>query len=93
MITLAMLFIMLTTLMLTMAEPDIPFDAILYETISAFATVGLTMGITPQLSSISKIILIIAMFVGRVGLITILASFARSSSGNVNYLGEKIVIG
>ncbi len=47
-----------------------------FETFSAFGTVGLSMGITPYLSSIGKIIIIITMFVGRVGPLTLLLALS-----------------
>jgi trk system potassium uptake protein TrkH len=43
-----------------------------FETFSAFGTVGLSMGITPYLSSLGKIIIITVMFIGRVGPLTLL---------------------
>jgi len=46
------------------------FFKILFETVSAFGTVGLSLGITPLLSNSAKIIIIILMFLGRVGLLT-----------------------
>ena len=49
---------------------------IAFETFSAFGTVGLSMGITPYLSSLGKIIIIITMFIGRVGPLTLLLALA-----------------
>ncbi|MDI6731681.1 MAG: TrkH family potassium uptake protein [Candidatus Margulisbacteria bacterium] len=49
-----------------------------FETVSAFGTVGLSMGITPMLSSVGKIIIIIVMYVGRVGPLTLLLALASS---------------
>ena len=92
-ITLALLVISIASMLLAVFEPDMEADAIIYEVVSAFATVGLTMGITPHLSAASKIVLIVVMFMGRVGVITILASFAKTASGSISYLEEKIVIG
>ncbi len=50
---------------------QIPFFQVVYETVSAFATVGLTMSLTPTLSTFSHIILILLMYMGRIGLLTI----------------------
>jgi trk system potassium uptake protein TrkH len=47
-----------------------------FETFSAFGTVGLSMGITPGLSSLGKIIIIIVMFIGRVGPLTLLLALS-----------------
>lgn len=69
--------IMLATLILLMTEtvPQ-PFgiEYIMMEVVSCFSTVGLTMGLTPHLSEIGKVVLIILMLMGRVGLITFLWS-------------------
>ena len=54
-----------------------PFQALFFESISAFATVGLSLGITPNLEDSSKIILSVTMFVGRVGLTSLMISLVR----------------
>lgn len=48
-----------------------PFGACLFEAVSAFATVGLSMGLTPTLNAISRLILILLMYLGRVGVLTL----------------------
>lgn len=48
-----------------------PFHQCLFEAISAFGTVGLTMGLTPSLSAVSRVILIVMMYLGRVGVLTL----------------------
>lgn len=69
-----------------------PMNLCLYETASAFGTVGLTMSLTPSLSAVSHIMLIVLMYFGRVGVLTLgVAVFLRRSeppklkfpSGNV----------
>jgi Trk-type K+ transport system membrane component len=52
---------------------------IAFEVFSAFSTVGLSLGITAGLSTLSKIVLMIIMFIGRVGTITLLVIFIRQS--------------
>lgn len=71
----------------------IPLIDCLFETASAIATVGVTMGITPSLSLVSKLILMCLMFFGRVGGLTLIyAAFAKSS--NVSRLPqEKMMVG
>ena len=49
-----------------------PLSACLYETASAVGTVGLTLGVTPQLSVFSQFILIVLMYLGRVGGLTLI---------------------
>lgn len=58
---------------------------IVFESFSAFGTVGLSLNLTPLLSDGSKIILIILMYLGRMGCITLLLSMARSSAGQTLY--------
>ncbi len=59
---------------LLLLEPNIPSMDLLFESVSAFSTVGASLGITPLLGNISKILLVVLMFLGRVGFITVLMS-------------------
>ena len=67
----------------------------IYETISALCTVGLTTGITGSLCLASKLILIVFMFFGRVGIMTIGISFMMSSraQSRIQYAETKVMIG
>ena len=70
------------------------FHAILFETVSAFNTVGLSTGITAKLSPVGKFILSIAMFIGRIGPLTVAFSLAeRVSRGKYTYPQERVIIG
>lgn len=62
---------------ISVLEPRLTFTSIIFECFSAFSTVGLTLGLTPHLGDPSKFILIVVMFIGRVGTLTLLASFFR----------------
>ena len=55
---------------------DIPTDRVIFEVISAFATVGLSTGITTELPESAQLMLVLLMYVGRVGTITLAASLA-----------------
>ena len=67
---------------------------LLYEVTSAYATVGLTLGITTKLNAVCKITLIILMFMGRVGSLTVLYSFIKTDSKKkYKYPKEEINIG
>lgn len=69
---------------------------IFFEVVSAFATVGLSLGITPELSLVGKIMISITMFFGRVGPLTIFLALAqrkKTNSGNLRYPEEKVIIG
>lgn len=67
----------------------------IYETISAIATVGLTTGITPSLNAVSQIIIIVMMFFGRVGIMTISLGFLLSDRAEERYrfAETKVLIG
>ena len=72
----------------------LPMMTCLFETASAIGTVGLTLGITPHLGLISRIILIILMFLGRVGCLTLVFAAFSGTKGNVSKLPrEKITVG
>jgi trk system potassium uptake protein TrkH len=70
------------------------FVECLFETISAFGTVGLSMGATPNLNEFQKIAVIIMMFAGRVGPLTLAFSLAAASSkGAITYAEETVMVG
>lgn len=59
------------------AGTGVPETVLLFELISAFATVGLSLDLTPTLTEGGKILLMVNMFVGRIGLLTVMATFVR----------------
>lgn len=72
----------------------VEFIQALFEVTSAFGTVGLSTGITPGLSAIGRIIIIVTIFTGRVGLLTMaFALTRRQQPANVRYPEERILIG
>lgn len=71
-------------LILVAMEPEISPKGLLFETISAYCTVGSSLNITPLLADNSKIIMSVLMFIGRVSLITILMSVIQQK-GNTKY--------
>ena len=82
-----------TTLILTIMENQ-DFMALFFETVSAFGTVGLSTGITPELSTVSKAALIATMFVGRIGPLTLFIALARPRrEEGLHYPEEKLLIG
>jgi trk system potassium uptake protein TrkH len=71
-----------------------PFIQICFETVSAFGTVGLSAGITPALSIVGKYVIIVLMFVGRIGPLTLLAAAAqRVRRVQIEYPTGEILVG
>lgn len=74
-------------------EPGLPARAVVFETVSALFTVGSSLGITADLSVAGKAVLCTAMFLGRVGIISLLGGMAkRSEQGLVRYPTGRIII-
>jgi trk system potassium uptake protein TrkH len=66
----------------------------MFEAVSAFGTVGLSMGITPILSSLSKFLIVLLMYIGRVGPLTVLFALSqRKKAIGYSLPEEKIAIG
>lgn len=83
----------LVTLLLSVTERA-SFLAILFEAVSAFGTVGLSTGITPQLSPAGKLLIILTMFGGRLGPLTLAYALAqRHRKTTIRYPEEKIIVG
>lgn len=73
---------------------DLPFGVCVFETASAVGTVGLTLGITPRLGVISQVLLILLMFLGRVGGLTIIYAALSGSTKKLTKLPkESITVG
>ena len=68
-------------------------DKVIYEVLSAFSTTGLSMGITAGLGIISKLILVVTMFIGRLGPMTVALAFTSNKTSSIKYPKEDILIG
>jgi trk system potassium uptake protein TrkH len=91
--TTAALWLFTTTVILTFTE-EAPFLPVLFESTSALGTVGLSMGVTPSLSSAGKLILTLSMIIGRVGPLAVAISFFGSSQKTAyRYPSEEIFVG
>ncbi|MCY8224948.1 TrkH family potassium uptake protein [Bacillus haynesii] len=90
--TISVLLILTAVFFLNITEPK-PFLAILFEVVSAFGTVGLSMGITADLSPIAKMLIIFIMFLGKLGPLTLAFSLARPEQENIRYSSEDILTG
>jgi trk system potassium uptake protein len=92
--TLAMFWVMFVTGILTITE-EAELRILLFEAVSAFATTGLSLGITPHLTSLGKIAVILSMFAGRVGLLTLVFALGKKHAAinHLKYAEERIIIG
>ena len=75
---------------------DFSMTDILYEVISAVSTVGLTLGITPALSALSKLVIMLLMYFGRVGILTVTYAVMKSQSSkeeHISYPDANMLIG
>lgn len=85
--------VFISGVVITIIEP-FTVTEIFFDVTSAFGTVGLSLGITSELTTFSKIILMVLMFIGRIGILTFLFTFKSNKKvGNYHYPKERIIIG
>lgn len=90
---LSLMVISSSILILLVTDPGIAFADAVFEVFSAFSTVGLSRGVTPGLSLPGKYLIIITMFIGRVGTLTLLVAFFRKlRNTQYRYPSEEILI-
>lgn len=96
-VILAAITISLSTTFLSLTEKELSLTQIIFEVFSAFATVGLSLGITPTLSVLGRIVIIFTMFIGRVGLLSIVNILNTRGDyeykGSYQFIEEKVLIG
>jgi trk system potassium uptake protein TrkH len=96
-IVLAILWNLVGVVLLAFFErgrPEMELQNLLFEQISAFGTVGLSTGITPSLSTMGRLIVMLTIFTGRVGLLTVaFALTRRQQPANYRYPEERILVG
>ena len=86
--------VFLVALTLTFSEQDFPFIDLLFESVSAFGTVGLSTGLTADLSPWGHLVLIISMFLGRIGPLSLGLLMIQSAKGELyRYAQERVTIG
>jgi trk system potassium uptake protein TrkH len=92
-ISLSFLVIGLGVFLVMVFNPELPILEVAFELFSAFATVGLSIGITAKLSTGSKIVVMVVMFLGRVGTLTILVAIARKiGEQHYKYPEESVIV-
>ncbi len=90
----SLITVMGSTTLLLITEPETDFVKVLFESVSAFATVGLSTGITPQISLSGQLVLILTMYIGRVGVLLLIgAMFGESRRKLVKYPEETLLVG
>ena len=90
---LALGVVCMQTFLMCLVEPEYDFMKLLFETVSAFGTVGLSTGITPDLNGCAKLILVLTMFIGRLGPLTIATIWSFKPKAGAWYSEETITIG
>lgn len=82
------------TILISITDPKLEFIQILFEVVSAFATVGLSTGITGGISTTAKIILIVTMYIGRVGVLLLMSAILGDPRpSRVHYPEENLLVG
>ncbi len=86
--------VVLATMMIALVEPNLNFIQILFEVVSAFATVGLSTGITATISPVAKLVLILTMYVGRVGILLLMSAILGDPKPSaIRYPEENLIVG
>jgi trk system potassium uptake protein len=81
-------------MILCVTEQGVSLEYLIYETVSAFGTVGLTLGLTPNLSFAGKMVIALTMYIGRLGPLTLVVALAkRSHLRGIRYPEDKIIVG
>ncbi|MNN88639.1 Ktr system potassium uptake protein B [compost metagenome] len=92
----SVIVVITATFLLTITERELHRDflALLFEAVSAFGTVGLSMALTPELSVMGKLIITLVMYIGRLGPLTLVLALAhKSDKQKYRYPEDKIMIG
>jgi trk system potassium uptake protein TrkH len=86
--------VLISSMILAVTESGANLEMVIFECVSAFGTVGLTLGLTENLSVVGKVIITIAMFFGRLGSLTmILSMINKKMPKSIKYPEDKILIG
>ncbi|MGB3536134.1 MAG: TrkH family potassium uptake protein [Microcoleaceae cyanobacterium] len=86
--------ISVATLLTVAMQPELGFVAIFFEIISAFATVGLSTGITADFSPLNQLIIVVTMYIGRVGILLLISAFFEETKpSSVDYPEANLLVG
>ncbi|MGB6166621.1 MAG: TrkH family potassium uptake protein [Geitlerinemataceae cyanobacterium] len=90
----SMVTIVIATMLIALTDPNLDFIQIVFEVFSAFATVGLSTGITAQVSIWAKLVIIGVMYIGRVSVLLLISSFLGDPKPSaVDYPEEDLLVG
>jgi trk system potassium uptake protein len=91
----SMMTVVAAVIIISLVEPPkLNFIQILFEVVSGFGTVGLSMGITADLTSVSKLVLVATMYIGRVGILLLIAALLGDPKATaINYPEESLLVG
>jgi trk system potassium uptake protein TrkH len=92
-LTLAAATLSAAILTMTLTDPATPLPALAFEAVSAFGTVGLSHGITADVSAGGRVVLILLMLIGRVGLLTFALALAAAPERPLRYPREDVIVG
>jgi trk system potassium uptake protein TrkH len=88
------LTVIAATICISLTDADVNFLQILFEVVSAFATVGLSTGITASISAAAKLMLIVTMYVGRVGVLLLMSALLGDPTpSKIHYPEESLLVG
>ncbi len=86
--------VVMVTILLSLTDPGIEFIDLLFETVSAFATVGLSTGITSELSTLGQLVIIVTMYIGRVGILLLMSALLGDPRpSTIHYPEEDLLVG
>jgi len=91
-LSISILLLFLSLFMLTLTE-ELPTNKLFFEVVSAFSTAGLSIGVTEDLTYVGRFIMMVLMFFGKVGPLTLAFSLAKVSQNKIIYPSEDILIG
>ena len=89
--------VLIGTVLCSLSQPHVGLGKMIFEVVSAFSTTGLSMGITSSLTAFNKLVLVVMMFFGRIGPLTIIGLLNKNWNNDkpemVDYIEEGVIIG
>ena len=90
----SLMTISIATMLIALTDPKVEFIRVLFEVVSAFATVGVSTGITAGLSGLGKLVLVMTMYMGRVGILLLMSALLGDPKpSQVHYPEESLLVG